>query len=139
MNFLEFRIVREKSLLLRLDNDSHEHNDKSVIKIPDSLYSNLADIVDETIILGIRPKDITVLGADEEFDGLKLKGEITYIELLGDESIAEVKVGHDLLKISNITSRIDNLFVGSEGTLGIKYDKINLFTNSGERIYFKLI
>jgi multiple sugar transport system ATP-binding protein len=139
MNFLKFRIVREKSLLLKLDNDSYGHDDKSKIKIPDTLYSNIADIVDETIILGIRPKDITVLGADEEFDGLKLKGEITYIELLGDESIAEVKVGHDSLKISNITSRIDNLIVGSEGTFGIKYDKINLFTNSGERIYLKLI
>lgn len=139
MNFLKFRIVREKSLLLKLDSDSYGHNDKSVIKIPDSLYSNIADIVDKTIILGIRPKDITVLGADEEFDGLKIKGEITYIELLGDESIAEVKVGHDSLKISNITSRIDNLIVGSEGTFGINYDKINLFTNSGERIYLKLI
>lgn len=139
MNFLKFRIVREKSLLLKLDNDSNGHNDKSVIKITDSLYSNIADIVDETIILGIRPKDITVLGTDEEFDGLKIKGEITYIELLGDESIAEVKVRHDSLKISNITSRIDNLIVGSEGTFGIKYDKINLFTNSGERIYLKLI
>ncbi len=55
-------------------------------------------------------------------------------ELLGDDSIAEVKLGQNSLKISNVASRIDNLIIGKEAVMGIKYSKINLFTNSGERM-----
>ena len=74
------------------------------------------------------------LESNEKFEGLKLKGEITYVESLGDESIAELRFGQSSLKVSNVLSRMDNLIVGKEATFGIKYDKINLFSSSGERI-----
>ena len=90
-------------------------------------------------MLGIRPKDIILLRDDEDFDGLRLKGETVYVESLGDDSIAEVKLGESLLKISNVTSRNETPIVGKEAKIGIKYDKIKLFTNSGERIHIKLI
>jgi multiple sugar transport system ATP-binding protein len=135
MNFLKFRIVREKSMFLKLDsNNSFEQDSKSMIEIPATLSANIQKTKEETIILGVRPKDITVLRSDEDFDGLRLKGEVTYIELLGDDSIAELKLGQGSVKISNVASRIDNLTIGKEAAFGIKYDKINLFTNSGERI-----
>ena len=135
MNFLKFRIVREKSMFLKLENDkSYEHGNNSLIEVPAVLSANIERTGQETIILGIRPKDITVLRNDEEFDGLKIKGEVAYIELFGDDSIAEVKLGQGSLKISNVSSRIDNLIIGKEAAFGIKYDKINLFTNSGERL-----
>lgn len=135
MNFLQFEIVREKSMFLKLVTGSaHEHNNKFMIKVPDGLSATISNIRDDALILGIRPKDITVLSKDEEFDGFKLKGEVTFIELLGDDSIAEVKLGQNSLKISNVASRIDNLIIGNEAVIGIKYSKLYLFRNSGERM-----
>ena len=135
MNFLEFKIVRDKSMFLKLVTGSaHEHDNKFMIKVPDVLSTSISNTGDETIILGIRPKDITVLRKDEEFDGFKVKGEVTFIELLGDDSIAEVKLGQNSLKISNVASRIDNLIIGKEVIMGIKYSKLYLFKNSGKRM-----
>lgn len=140
MNFLKFKIIRESSLFLKFDdNNSYQQDNRSIIKIPDTLARNLNDIHEETIMLGIRPKDIILLGDGEDFDGLILKGETAYVESLGDDSIAEVKLGESLLKISNVTSRNETPIVGKEAKIGIKYDKIKLFTNSGERIHIKLI
>jgi multiple sugar transport system ATP-binding protein len=135
MNFLEFKIVRDKSMFLKLVTGSaYEHDNKFMIKVPDVLSASISNTGDETIILGIRPKDITVLRKDEEFDGFKVKGEVTFIELLGDDSIAEVKLGQNSLKISNVASRIDNLIIGKEAIMGIKYSKLYLFKNSGKRM-----
>jgi multiple sugar transport system ATP-binding protein len=140
MNFLKFKIVRESSLLLKSDDSNFYQQDKrSMIKIPDTLAANLNNILEDTLILGIRPKDIILLRDDEDFDGLILKGETVYVESLGDDSIAEVTLGDSLLKISNVTSGNETPIVGKEAKIGIKYDRIKLFTNSGERIHLKLI
>ena len=135
MNFLKFRVVRDESTFLALDNDNaHEDGNKSMVEVPAVLSAVIEKTREEKIILGIRPRDIVVLGNDEGFNGLRLKGEVTYIELFGDDSIAELKLGQASLKISNVESRIDDLIIGKEATFGIKYDKINLFTSSGQRI-----
>jgi multiple sugar transport system ATP-binding protein len=140
MNFLKFKIIRESSLFLKFDdNNSYQQGNLSMIKIPDTMAGNLNNIPEETIILGIRPKDIILLRDDEGFDGLILKGETVYVESLGDDSIAEVKLGDSLLKISNVTSGNETPIVGKEAKIGIKYDKIKLFTYSGERLHIKLI
>jgi multiple sugar transport system ATP-binding protein len=140
MNFLKFKIIRESSLFLKFDdNNSYQQGNLSMIKIPDTMAGNLNNIPEETIILGIRPKDIILLRDYEDFDGLILKGETVYVESLGDDSIAEVKLGDSLLKISNVTSGNETPIVGKEAKIGIKYDKIKLFTYSGERLHIKLI
>lgn len=139
MNFIKFKIVKEGSLFLKFDDkNSYQQDKRSIIKIPDTLAENLENITGETIYLGIRPKDIILLKDEDDFDGLRLKGETTYVELLGDDSIAEVRLGNSSLKISNVTSRSVIPIVGKEATIGIKYDTIRLFTNSGERIHVKL-
>ena len=139
MNFLKFKIIKEGSLLLKFDdNSSREQDKKSVIKIPEGLAENLRGVNEETINLGVRPKDIILLKDDEDFDGLRLRGETAYVELLGDDSIAEVKLGDSSLKLSNVTSRNVIPIVGKEVVIGIKYDRIRLFSNSGERIHIKL-
>jgi multiple sugar transport system ATP-binding protein len=139
MNFLKFKIIKEGSLFLKFEqNSSPEQDKKSVIKIPETLAENLREINEETIILGVRPKDIILLKDDEDFDGLRLRGETTYVELLGDDSIAEVRLGDSSLKLSNVTSRNVIPIVGKEAVIGIKYERIRLFTNSGERIHIKL-
>src|SRR5437867_33991 len=62
MNFLRFKIVKEESMFLKLDNEnSYEHDNKSLIEVPAMLTANIERTKHETIILGIRPKDITVL------------------------------------------------------------------------------
>lgn len=139
MNFLKFKIVKEGSLFLKFDdNNSHEQDKKSILKIPDILAEKLNKIAGETINLGVRPKDIILLKDDEDFEGLRLKGETVYVELLGDDSIAELKLGDSSVKISNVTSRNVIPIVGKEAKIGIKYDRIRLFTNSGDRIHIKL-
>jgi len=135
MNFLKFRVVKDEYMFLKLDNGYPDKNDnKSMVQVPAVLSTIIDRTREENIVLGIRPKDITVLRNNEGFDGLKLKGEVTYIELFGDDSVAELKLGQASLKISNVASRIDDLIIGKEAALGVKYDKINLFTSSGERI-----
>jgi multiple sugar transport system ATP-binding protein len=130
MNFIKFKIIKEGSLFLKFDDiNSYQQDKRSIIKIPDKLAENLENITGETIHLGIRPKDIILLKDDDDFDGLRLKGETTYVELLGDDSIAEVRLGDSSLKISNVTSRSVIPIVGKETTIGIKYDAIRLFTN----------
>jgi multiple sugar transport system ATP-binding protein len=139
MNFLKFKIIKEGSLFLKFDdNNSYQQDKRSIIKIPETLAENLENITGEIIYLGIRPKDIILLKDDDDFDGLRLKGETTYVELLGDDSIAEVRLGDSSLKISNITSRSVIPIVGKETTIGIRHDTIRIFTNSGERISIKL-
>jgi len=140
MNFLNFRIIRDGTLFLKFtDNNSYQQDNNSVIKIPDALAEKLSNIHDETVILGVRPKDIILLEEEEDFEGLKLKGETGYIELFGDESIAQVKLGECSLKISNVASGNRTPTVGKEVVVGIKYDKLRLFTSSGERINMKLL
>lgn len=135
MNFLKFKVVRDESMFLKLDNGDFDKNDKkSMVQLPAVLSTIIDKTREENIVLGIRPKDIIVLRNNEGFDGLKLKGEVTYIELFGDDSVAELKLGQESLKISNVASSIDDLSIGKEASLGIKFDKINLFTSSGERI-----
>jgi multiple sugar transport system ATP-binding protein len=139
MNFIKFKIIKEGSLFLKFDdNNSYPQDKRSIIKIPDKLAENLENITGEIIYLGIRPKDIILLKDYDDFDGLRLKGETTYVELLGDDSIAEVRLGDSSLKISNVTSRSVIPIVGIETTIGIRYDTIRLFTNSGESINIKL-
>ncbi len=134
MNFLEVKIVRENAMFLKLVTDSTYQQDNRIkIKAPDILATSLFN-AEKTIIVGIRPKDIVVLRNDQEFDGLKLNGEVTFIEMLGDDSIAEVRIGQISLKISNIASSIDNLIIGKEVILGLRYDKIYFFTSGGKRV-----
>ena len=138
MNFLKFKIIKEGSLFLKFDdNSSRKQDKKSVIKIPETLAEKLRENKEE-IILRDRPKDIILLKDDEDFYGLRLRGETTYVELLGDDSIAEVRLGDSTLKLSNVTSRNVIPIVGKEAIIGIKYDRIRLFTNSGDKIHIKL-
>ena len=135
MNFLKFKITTENSLILKLDEgESYEQHSESIVKISDTVLTELRKRRQERIIAGIRPKDIRILKNDEQFEGLKLKGKTTYIESLGDDSIAEVQIGKGCLKISNIMPELNNLVVGKVTTFGVRHDKINLFTISGERI-----
>src|SRR6188472_262554 len=49
---------------------------------------------EKDIIIGIRPRDILFL-TNEDFNGIKVKGKISFTELLGDDSLVEIKIGID--------------------------------------------
>jgi multiple sugar transport system ATP-binding protein len=138
MNFIECKIIRKASeIYLTLSpwqgTDTKQEN---VLHVPNRLADILTHLQEDTILLGIRPKDLLLLKFNQEFHGLKLKGQISFMEMLGDESIAELRLGENLIKTTNINSTLDELPVSSEVTLGVSEDKIGLFMKDGNRIDF---
>jgi multiple sugar transport system ATP-binding protein len=132
MNFIECKLIRESSeIFLRFVYSTARD---IVLKVPAQLADVLSNLQEDTIIIGVRPKDLMILKLNQEFGGLKLTGQISFTELLGDESIAEVRLGENLIKITNINSRLDELAIGSEVTLGVNENKVGLFTKDGNRI-----
>ena len=49
---------------------------------------------EKNIIIGIRPRNILFLD-NRDFNGIKLKGKISFNELLGDDSLVEIKISFD--------------------------------------------
>jgi ABC-type sugar transport system ATPase subunit len=138
MNFIECKIIRKASEIYLTLSPWHGTDTKqdNVLDVPNILADILTNLQEDTILLGIRPKDILLLKSNQEFHGLKLKGQISFMEMLGDESIAELRLGENLIKTTNINSTLDELPVSSEVTLGVSEDKIGLFTKDGNRIDF---
>jgi multiple sugar transport system ATP-binding protein len=135
MNFLEFNLVRQTSQIsftFASGSEGTTHN--VMLKVPDTLSDRLCNFKEQAIILGIRPKDLQILKPDQDFEGLKLIGELSFMEMLGDESIAEVRLGRDCIKISNVNTKSENLTIGEEVRLGINQNKVYLFTKAGNRI-----
>ena len=71
---------------------------------------------------------------DQDFEGLKLIGEVSFMEMLGDESIVEVRIGRESIKISNVNPKSENLSIGKEVRVGINQNKVYMFTKTGNRI-----
>jgi ABC-type sugar transport system ATPase subunit len=138
MNFIECKIIKKGSgTYFALNTSQQYHNTQNfLLDVPNKLTDRLDELQEDTIILGIRPKDILPLKPDQAFEGLKLKGEISFIEMLGDESIAELHLGENLIRTTNINIAMDQLSVPCEVTLGVNQDKIGLFTKTGNRIDF---
>lgn len=136
MNFLECNMVRQTSQIFFTfaTGSGVTTNSNVMLKLPDTLSDTFCNIKQQTIILGVRPKDLQILKPNQDFEGLKLKGEVSFMELLGDESIAEVRLGGNSIKISNVNSKLDELTVGKEVMLGINQNKVFFFTKAGNRI-----
>ena len=136
MNFLECNLVRQTSKIfftLATGSGSTTHSN-IMLKLPDTLSVRLCNFKEQKIILGVRPKDLRILKPDQDFEGLKLIGEVSFMEMLGDESIAEVRLGGDSIKISNVNAKSENLTIGKEVRLGINQNKVYFFTKAGNRI-----
>ena len=139
MNFIECKIIRDASEIYLAFGHRHGVDSRPdiVLKVPNRrLADALVSMSEDTIILGIRPKDVLILRSDQEFKGLKLKGQISFTEMLGDESIAEVRLGQNMIRTTNIDSRLGELSIGSEVTLGISENSMGLFSKDGDRVDF---
>ena len=81
---------------------------------------------EKNIIIGIRPRDVLFLD-NEDFNGIKAKGKISFTELLGDASLVEIKIGiGDSIKVANTDPSVD-LTIGKDVTVGMPYDKVHFF------------
>ena len=142
MNFLNCKLLKsgKGEYYLELANSTIQFRDldinSSFFSTKDYDGSNSNNHIDENLTIGIRPKDILFLDEDDiQFSGIKIIGEISYYEILGDSSIVEVKTGNNILHVSNVDTTLTKLFASKQVTIGIPYNKIHLFrTNTGERI-----
>src|SRR5215467_14867056 len=126
MNFIKCKITEENSgITLESNNISLKNPQTSW----DMKHSS------ENVTLGIRPRDVILLDGDNnDFIGIKIKGKILFTELLGDDSLVEVNIGTDTIRVTNIDSNFD-LNIGKEVTIGIPYLRIHYFaTETGNRL-----
>lgn len=134
MNFLECSLVRQTSQIFFIFASGNEGNSNIMLKVPDTFSDRLRNFKEQTVILGVRPKDLQILKPDQDFEGLKLIGEVSFMEMLGDESIVEVRIGRGSIKISNVNPKSENLTIGKEVRVGINQNKVYTFTKTGNRI-----
>ena len=126
MNFLECNLIKYTTTI-------HLESEGISFKLPNTeIRSSPQKPLPKKITIGIRPKDINILeDEDEDLADIKMKGEITFTEMLGDDSIIEVKMGSSLIKVANTNPALD-LSIGRIIILGTSYSKIHFFdTDNG--------
>jgi multiple sugar transport system ATP-binding protein len=128
MNFLRCNIFENDYYHTIILESNSAHLQFPIYKFPFKLPS------EKNIIIGIRPRDILFLD-NEDFNGIKLGGKISFNELLGDDSLVEIKIGNDdSIKIANTDPSFD-FTVGKDLTVGIPYNKIHFFDlKTGNRL-----
>lgn len=116
MNFLKCNIIEKNSGITLESNNIH-------LQIPQTSWT--FEHSSDNLILGIRPRDVTILKNDD-FIGIKIKGKISFTELLGDDSLVEVNIGVDSIRVTNIDPDFDPR-IEKEVMIGFPYSKIHYF------------
>src|SRR5215831_1414052 len=128
MNFIKCKITEENSGITLESNNIG-------LKIPQTSW--VFEHLSENIILGIRPRDVVLVNGNDDFIGIKIKGKISFTELLGDDSLVEVNIGADIIKVKNIDPDFD-LSIAKDVMIGIPYSKIHYFAaETGKRLMDK--
>ncbi|HKO65998.1 MAG TPA: ABC transporter ATP-binding protein [Candidatus Nitrosocosmicus sp.] len=83
--------------------------------------------------VGIRPRDVIILKETDISTGIRLEGMVVFIEMLGDDTTIEVKIGSDSLLVTT-NNILDSFNVGDKIEMGIEYSKIHFFDEEGKRI-----
>ncbi|MGD1836792.1 MAG: ABC transporter ATP-binding protein [Nitrososphaeraceae archaeon] len=112
------------------------------VKIKTNLFKFMNEKYLQTsasIILGVRPRDISIIKENSNFDGILLDGDLTYKELLGDDTIFEVNLkDSQAVNIVTIGQKYNDLRIGQQLVLGIKYENLHFFdSDTKERIMIK--
>ena len=131
INILNFEIIRkEDGQLISLKSENMS------INVPKIWYDVLPSFGKsiKKISLGIRPKDI-FLADYSDSNSMHFKGELCFVEMLGDETIYEFKLeNNSIIHVSNL-SVDSSLKNGSKLVLETKYKDILLFNSyTGIRI-----
>jgi multiple sugar transport system ATP-binding protein len=127
MNFLKCNII-ESDINNIIVGSSGTHIQFPIKKLPLKLP------FESGFIIGIRPRDILFLN-NEEFNGIKVKGKISFSELLGEDRLVEIKIGIDeSIKVASTDPNLD-FSIGKDVTVGMPYNKIHFFeAKTGNRL-----
>jgi multiple sugar transport system ATP-binding protein len=89
---------------------------------------------ESNVIIGIRPRDILFLN-NEDFNGIKVKGKISFSELLGEDRLVEIKIGIDeSIKVASTDPNLE-FTIGKDVTVGMPFNKIHFFEpKTGNRL-----
>jgi multiple sugar transport system ATP-binding protein len=118
MNFIDVTFVEKNGDYL-LDSGLF------ILKLPrdlGELIKNKATSIE--LVLGIRPEDMFVLSGENKEVNV-IKGEVYVVEPLGSETILDVKVGNNIIKVRTPGKSIPK--TGDIVTLKIDMNKIHLF------------
>lgn len=126
INFLDFDLVEKDSgFCFELHGIS--------IKLSHVMSKMISSLSNRSVVIGIRPRDVVFVN-DESFDGLTMRGEVSFTEMLGDDVIVDVRIGDKSIKVANTSSNHD-LRIGKKVIVGFPYDKIHLFdAKTGKRV-----
>ena len=113
--------------------DKSMHLFSGSVSIPLTDKSLLEKNMPTEFVLGVRPRDIIIAKGANVTAEIRFQGVVTFIEMLGDDTIIEVNVeSNNLLVATNTIS--NNFHPGEKIELGIEYSKIHCFNQEGMRI-----
>jgi multiple sugar transport system ATP-binding protein len=128
MNFLECEVSRSNSHLLFEISGSLVRSDSiALLNLFDRLYKK--EELPAKVTLGIRPRDIYIEGIRLNSD-LTMECTLSFIEILGDDTVLEVNIGKNSMKVltnSMTTDTHQNLSVGQCILVGISHEKLHFF------------
>ena len=87
----------------------------------------------QDFIVGIRPRDIIIHTKTNITTGVRLQGLVVFVEMLGDDTTIEIKIGSDNLLVTTNNS-INSLHMGDKIEIGLEYSKMHFFDVAGKRI-----
>jgi multiple sugar transport system ATP-binding protein len=128
MNFLECEVSRSNShLLFDISGSLVRSESAELLNLFDRLYRK--EELPVKVTLGIRPRDISLGGIQLDSD-LTMECTLSFIEMLGDESVLEVSIAKNSMKVLTSSMTIDtnqNLSVGQPVLIGISHAKLHFF------------
>lgn len=130
MNFLECEVSRSNShLLIEISGSLIKSESDALRNDFDRLYRKEQTRVKVT--LGIRPRDITI-GSDRRHSDLTMECVLSFVEMLGDETVLEVNIGKNSMKVltsSTMTDTHQSFSVGQHVLIGISHEKLHFFNS----------
>ncbi|MGB8087295.1 MAG: ABC transporter ATP-binding protein [Nitrososphaeraceae archaeon] len=130
MNFLECEVSRSNShLVIEISGSLIKSESDALRNDFDRLYRKEQTRVKVT--LGIRPRDITI-GSDRLHSDLTMECVLSFVEMLGDETVLEVNIGKNSMKVltsSTMTDTHQSFSVGQHVLIGISHEKLHFFNS----------
>ncbi len=129
MNFLDCTVNNnDNELVIEIAGLSVRSQSDELINLFDSIEE-----LSRRVTIGVRPRDVNI-GSSYLQSDVVLDCVISFIEMLGDDTILEVKVGHAILRV--LTNSIDeNITIGQHITVRISHERLHLFNHdTGVRI-----
>lgn len=129
MNFLECEVSRSNShLLFEISGSFLVRSESGALRnVFDRLYGK--EKSPAKVTLGIRPRDIHI-GNDQERSDLTIDCTLAFVEMLGDDTVLEVNIGKNSMKVltnSMMTDVRQDLSVGQHMSIGISHEKLHFF------------